>query len=108
MKHGEVVIVFGPNGAGKTTLIKVLASIMNPSSGIILIDGLNIKTNAEIIRSKIGVVTHQTFLYSNLTAYENLEFYGRLYDIADTKKRIVEVVTTVEMVYCSPLRQGWR
>lgn len=97
VKLGESVAIFGPNGAGKTTLIKVLATIMKPSSGKVFIDGLDVKNNAEDIRRRIGVVTHQTFLYNNLTAYENLEFYCRLYDVPGRKERIKEVVATVGM-----------
>ena len=70
---------------------------MNPSSGKVLVDGLNLKNNAEEIRRKIGVVTHQTFLYNNLTAYENLEFYSRMYDVPRRKERIHEVVAMVGM-----------
>ena len=95
--QGESVVIFGPNGAGKTTLIKLLATIMNPSSGSISVDGLNLKKNAEEVRRRIGVVAHQTFLYGNLTAYENLEFYSRMYDVSGRKERICEVVTTVGM-----------
>ena len=97
IKEGECVVLFGPNGAGKTTLIKVVATIMNPSSGGVLVDGLNLKNNAEEIRRRIGVVTHQTFLYSNLTAYENLEFYSRMYDVPRRKERIHEIVAMVGM-----------
>jgi len=97
VKQGESVVIFGPNGAGKTTLIKVLATIMNPSSGKILINGLNLKNDAEQIRRSIGVITHQTFLYSNLTAYENLQFYSRMYDVPNIKERIHEVVAMVGM-----------
>ncbi len=97
VKRGESVVTFGPNGAGKTTLIKVLATIMSPSSGEVMVDGLNLKNNAEDIRRRIGVVTHQTFLYSNLTAYENLEFYGRMYDVPGRKERIHKVVAMVGM-----------
>lgn len=92
---GESVVVFGPNGAGKTTLIKLLATIMNPSSGKILIDGLDSKKEAEQVRHKIGVVSHSTYLYGNLTAYENLDFYRRLYDVP--KGRIAEVAVMVGM-----------
>ena len=97
VKRGESVVIFGPNGAGKSTLIKVLATIMNPSSGRVLIDGLDVKNNAEEIRRSIGVVSHQTFLYGNLTAYENLEFYCRLYDLPKGKERIHELVAMVGM-----------
>lgn len=92
---GESVVVFGPNGAGKTTLIKLLATIMNPSSGKILIDGLDVKAKAEQARRKIGVVSHNTYLYGNLTAYENLDFYRRLYDVE--RGRITEVAAMVGM-----------
>ncbi len=94
---GETLVVLGPNGAGKTTLIKVLATIMNPSAGKITISGLNPKSDAEEIRRRIGVVTHQVFFYSNLTAHENLEFYGRIYDISHPQERIYEVVSMVDM-----------
>jgi len=93
----EFVVIFGPNGAGKTTLIKVLATIMNPSSGRVLVDGLSLKNSAEEIRRRIGIVTHQTFLYSNLTAYENLNFYSRMYDVPRRKERIHEVAAKVGM-----------
>lgn len=95
VKHGESVAIFGPNGAGKTTLIKVLATIMNLSSGKVLIDGLDLKKNAGDIRRRIGVVSHHTFLYNNLTAYENLEFYSRMYDVSAAKERIREVIAMV-------------
>ncbi len=97
VRPGETVAIFGPNGAGKTTLIKVLATIMNPSSGRVLIDGLDLKNNAEEVRRQIGVVTHQTFLYSNLTAYENLEFYSRMYEIPGARERVHEVLAMVGM-----------
>lgn len=93
----ECLVVFGPNGAGKTTLVKILATIMRASSGRILVAGLDLKADAEDIRRRIGVVTHQTFLYSNLTAYENLEFYSRLYDVPARRERIEEVVSQVGM-----------
>lgn len=97
VRHGESVVIFGPNGAGKTTLISILATTMNPSSGIVRVDGLSLKDNTEDVRRRIGVVTHQTFLYRNLTAYENLEFYSRMYDVPRRRERIHEVVALVEM-----------
>lgn len=97
VRAGEAVVIFGPNGAGKTTLVKILATIMNPSSGKVFINGLNLKGNAEEVRRHIGIVTHQTFLYGNLTVCENLEFYSRMYDVTDYKKRIQEVVSVIGM-----------
>ncbi len=97
VEPGKTLAIFGPNGAGKTTLIKILATIMKPSAGEVYIGGLDLRQNAEDIRSRIGVVCHQTFLYSNLTAYENLHFYCRMYDVADFKQRIHQVVSMVAM-----------
>ncbi len=97
VKPGEFVVIFGPNGAGKSTLIKILATIMNPSSGGVTINGFDLKNSAEEIRRRLGIVTHQTFLYHNLTAYENLEFYCRLYDVSHPTERIREVMTVMGM-----------
>lgn len=97
VSEGESVVIFGPNGAGKTTLIKVLATIMKSSSGTVSVDGRDINHQAEEVRRRIGVVTHQTFLYSNLTAYENLDFYCRLYDVPGRQERVRQVVDMVGM-----------
>lgn len=99
VKHEECVAIFGPNGAGKTTLIKILATIMRPSGGEVLVSGIDLKTHAERVRRRLGVVTHHTFLYGNLTAYENLEFYCRLYDVPAAGDRIRQVVEQVGMSY---------
>ncbi|ADJ25755.1 ABC transporter related protein [Dehalogenimonas lykanthroporepellens BL-DC-9] len=95
--RGEKVVVFGPNGAGKTTLLKILSTVMKPSSGKVFMQGLDLKTEADAIRRQIGVVFHHSFLYPNLTARENLEFYARLYDIDDLEPRVVEKAGLVGM-----------
>lgn len=93
--EGECVALFGPNGAGKTTLIKVLTTLSRPANGNIFIAGEDIKKNAATVRRKIGVVSHQTFLYDNLTAYENLKFYGKMYDVPHLEQRITGVIIEV-------------
>ncbi len=97
VNQGESLVILGPNGAGKTTLIKILATIVKPTGGEITINGLDHSRHAEEIRRRIGVVTHETFLYSNLTVQENLEFYNRMYNIPDPKEQIQEVVSLVGM-----------
>lgn len=97
VRQGESVVIFGPNGAGKTTLLKLLATIMNPSSGKVIIGGLDTKDSAEEARRRIGIVTHNTFLYGNLTTYENMDFYGRLYDVPNRRERIQQLVEMVGM-----------
>ena len=94
---GERVALFGPNGAGKTTLIKMLATVVRPTSGRVWVEGLDVKDKAEEARRRIGLVGHSTFLYNHLTIYENLDFYSRIYDIDGRRDRIMEVVDQVEM-----------
>ncbi len=100
VKQGETVVIFGPNGAGKTTLLKILSTVIKPTSGNVTINGLDLKKDADEIRRHIGVVSHHSSLYGSLTAYENLEFYARLYDIKNTKERCREVASMVGMTAC--------
>ncbi len=96
-RKGSRLTIFGPNGAGKTTLIKILSTISKPSSGTTLIDGIDTRHSPEQIRSKLGVVSHSTFLYNNLTVSENLRFYGKMYGVSDIENRIREVVSQVQL-----------
>lgn len=92
---GERVALFGPNGAGKTTLLRILATLSTPTSGTLAIGGLDLSREREEARRHIGVVAHQTYLYEDLTAEENLRFYARMYDVADPPRRISEVLKVV-------------
>ena len=92
LNKGEFLTIFGPNGAGKTTLIKVLAGLTRPTSGSAHIDGFDVlESNAEL-RSQIGVISHTTCLYPDLTAVENLLFYAKLYGLDDPEKRANESI----------------
>ncbi len=95
ISKGECVAILGPNGAGKTTLIKVLATLTKASGGKVRLAGVDITKNAVQTRRQIGVVSHQPFLYDNLTAYENLKFYGKMYDVPDLEGRIFGVIDQV-------------
>lgn len=88
---GNVVSVFGPNGSGKTTLIKVLSTLARPDSGIVRIAGLDPRKYHKEIHKRIGVMTHDTFLYSQLTVLENLQFYGRMFGVKNLSSRISSV-----------------
>jgi ABC-type multidrug transport system ATPase subunit len=95
--RGEHVTVLGPNGAGKTTLVKVLSTLSKPSTGTLRVDGEDVRSDPVKIRRRIGLVSHETFLYDDLTVYENLRFYGRMYDIPSLKERIHEVVSQIRL-----------
>jgi len=95
IKLGEFLTIFGPNGAGKTTLLKILSTIITPTSGEVIIDSLNIKKANHDIRKKIGVISHKTFLYENLTALENLLFYAMMYDVDEPKESALKLIRQV-------------
>lgn len=94
---GECLVIFGPNGAGKTTLLKVLSTLMKPSSGKVLLEGIDTHAEPVRIRRRLSVVSHETFLYDNLTLYENLKFYGKMYDVPELEQRISEVTAWVQI-----------
>ena len=85
---GEAVLVYGPNGAGKTTLLRILAGLSRPTQGEILFGGKCFVRDSRQAKSAIGFVSHATFLYSELTARENLRLAGKLFNIANIEFRI--------------------
>ncbi|MFQ5751709.1 MAG: heme ABC exporter ATP-binding protein CcmA [bacterium] len=95
LKKGQFLTIFGPNGAGKTTLIRILSTITKASSGTITIGGFSLAKDPEKIRRQIGVIAHQTFLYEELTAEENLRFYGKLYDVKNLDAKIASIISEV-------------
>ncbi|MBZ0302036.1 MAG: heme ABC exporter ATP-binding protein CcmA [Anaerolineae bacterium] len=88
IQRGEFVALLGPNGSGKSTLLKLLSGLTHPTSGTILIGGWELPGEAAAVRSQIGMVSHKTLLYENLTARENLQFFARLYNLANSNERI--------------------
>jgi heme exporter protein A len=88
LREGEFLTLFGPNGAGKTTLLKMLCGVVRPSRGEIRIAGELVDGGAGVWRRRVGVLSHQTFLYAGLTALENLDLFGKLYGIAGRADRI--------------------
>jgi heme exporter protein A len=87
---GERMAVFGPNGAGKSTLMRILAGLISPTTGELEIDGIDPRNDPLEARRKLGVISHHPYLYENLSARENLRFFGRMYDVPDLDLRIAE------------------
>lgn len=94
---GGALSLLGPNGAGKTTLLRLIAGLSRPTSGTIVIKGVDLEKNGETIRNLFGVISHQTMLYDDLTARENLQFYGTLYGVASIDNRIDQVIGDVDL-----------
>ncbi len=95
VQPGEFVALLGPNGAGKTTFLRILASLSRPTLGEVRVAGHRLPQDAADVRARLGVVSHQPLLYGDLTAEENLRFYGRLYGVPDLAARITEVLELV-------------
>ena len=81
VREGEFVTLVGSNGAGKSTLMRIVATLLKPSSGEVTIGGWPLPSHATKVRQHIGMVSHHALLYGDLTAAENLSFYARLYGI---------------------------
>lgn len=97
--QGRFLTIVGPNGAGKTTLLRILATLAKPSSGQARLLGLDLRKDGLEIRRIIGVVLHQTLLYPELTAEQNLRFYGRLHGVAHLEDRLQEIAQAVGLAH---------
>lgn len=92
LNRGDFLTIFGPNGAGKTTLLRIISTLLPPSSGHIKVSGYDMDKHHEEFRRSLGTISHQSFLYHDMTAKENLEFYAGLYGIQDSNKRIGDIL----------------
>lgn len=92
---GEVVAIFGPNGAGKTTLIKILSTLLRPTSGKLKINNIDAIADYLQVRNALGVIVHEHLAYPVLTPYENLKFFGQMYDIEDLETRCKTLIDEV-------------
>lgn len=91
--RGRFVALLGANGAGKSTLLKLLSTLTTPTSGRLELFGMEARGSAAVrVRAKIGLIGHQSMLYHDLSARENLEFFGALYGVADARGRAMELL----------------
>jgi len=99
IEQGEIFGLLGPNGAGKTTTLSMLSTMLRPTSGFATINGIDIEKDEDGVRKSIGIVFQDQSLDEELTAWENMDFHGRLYRIpADIRKqRITELLNLVEL-----------
>lgn len=97
INKGEIFGILGPNGAGKSTIVNILNTLVKPDKGEVTLDGVNINENRDTIKLIMGVVPQEIALYEELTAYENLMFWGGLYNIPKAELR-ANVNSTLEIV----------
>ncbi len=98
LNRGDFLALFGPNGAGKTTFIQILCSLMRPTSGEVCVLGYDTRYDREALCRTIGVVSHNPFLYDNLTALENLKFFGKMYEVPELEDRVEELLVSVGLI----------
>lgn len=105
---GHVLAVLGPNGAGKTTTVRMLTSILAPTSGWARLAGYDVVKEPEKVRSQVGVLTEQHGLYERMKAIEYLDFFGRVYHIssAETKKRALSLMERFGLTFALDKRLG--
>lgn len=107
-KPGEIFGLLGPNGAGKTTTIRVIATVLQATSGTASIAGFDINEHSEEVRKNIGVLTAEIGLYDRFTARENMRYFGQLYGMTAKKleERIDELVHVLHMEKFADRRAG--
>jgi heme exporter protein A len=99
VEQGDFVALLGPNGAGKTTFLRILASLSRPSMGDVRVAGYQLPAQAAGVRRRLGVVSHLPLLYGDLTAEENLKFFGRMYGVSNLDERISDVLELVGLAH---------
>lgn len=105
---GSVLAVLGPNGAGKTTTVRMLTSILAPTSGRASIAGYDVVTQPEAVRAHVGVLTEQHGLYERMKAVEYLDFFGRVYRLSatDRKRRSLDLMDRFGLTFALDKRLG--
>ena len=110
---GECLAVFGPNGAGKTTLLRLLAGLLRPTSGDVLLLGKRLTSQATAERGRVGLISHQSMLYDVLTVAENIAFAARLHGVRDPDAATARAMMRLglqgrELTPVRALSRGWQ
>lgn len=93
--QGQTFTLLGPNGAGKSTLLRIIATLGKPTSGTVHIRNIDVRESPEQVRAHIGLISHHTLLYDDLTARENLIFYAKMYGLKNRSDSVDEALETV-------------
>jgi len=93
--QGQGVCICGVNGAGKSTLLRIIAGLLRPTSGSVKICGFDIGSDPEKTKPRLGLISHKSMLYPNLTVFENLLFFARLYGVKDSGNRVGKLIEDI-------------
>ena len=96
---GEIFGLLGPNGAGKTTVLRILSTVLRPTAGSASVNGYDVVTQPALVRHQIGYVSCNTAVYDRMTAWEMVEYFGRLYGLDDEtlRERMEDVFRRLKM-----------
>jgi sodium transport system ATP-binding protein len=99
VQPGEIFGLLGPNGAGKTTCLRILSTVLKPTSGTAVVAGYDVVTHPAEVRARIGFMSGNTGIYDRMTAWELVEYFGRLYGMEESvlKRRMAEIFSTLQM-----------
>src|SRR5580658_1577266 len=99
VQPGEIFGLLGPNGAGKTTCLRILSTVLKPTSGTAVVADYDVRTHPAEVRARIGFMSGNTGIYDRMTAWELVEYFGRLYGIEESvlKRRQCEIFGTLQM-----------
>jgi sodium transport system ATP-binding protein len=99
VEAGEIFGLLGPNGAGKTTCLRILSTVLQPTGGRALVAGYDVAREPEKVRANIGFMSNNTGIYDRMTAWELVEYYGRLYGMEEQRlqARLEEIFETLQM-----------
>jgi heme exporter protein A len=97
LSSGEFLTLFGRNGAGKSTFLKICSTLIRSYSGEVLLFGEDLKRADEKLRRRIGFVSHESFLYQDLSVFDNLMFYARLYRVGNLDSRIEQMIVSMDL-----------
>lgn len=98
VNRGQTLFLCGVNGAGKTTLLRIISGLLSADAGTINLCGVCLKTDPEKARQNLGVISHKSMLYPDLTVTENLSFFADLYGVQDSKSRIKALLAEAKLL----------
>jgi ABC-2 type transport system ATP-binding protein len=105
INKGEIFGLLGPNGAGKTTTIRILSTVLEPDSGDVTVGGLSIRKNADAVRNLIGICPQDLALYEDLSALDNMVFFGRMAGL-NGKEALAQSTAHLELMGLSDRAKG--